>query len=50
MLMKKEQKTGVLRAHADWDSGDESRAVKALLRIPLLLGKDGEREAHGAYC
>ncbi|MEE1337285.1 hypothetical protein [Methanobrevibacter sp.] len=33
------------RALADWDSGDESRAVKGVTAaIPLLLGKDGEEK------
>lgn len=34
-----------VKALAEWDSGDESRALKGVTAaIPLLLGKEGERE------
>lgn len=34
-----------VKALAEWDSGDESRALKGVTAaIPLLLGKEGEQE------
>lgn len=34
-----------IKAMADWDSGDESRALKGVTAaLPLLLGKEGEQK------
>lgn len=42
---KKAKDWRFIKAMADWDSGDESRALKGVMAaLPLLLGKEGEQK------
>ena len=42
---KKAKDWRFIKAMADWDSGDESRALKGVTAaLPLLLGKEGEQK------
>lgn len=42
---KKAKDWRFIKAMADWDSGDESKALKGVTAaLPLLLGKEGEQK------